>query len=531
MNIYNYEFEDEVNTGFSSIPESVTKKLFNSIVRIEFLSFIGTGFFMKVKINSIYLSCLLTNFHVIGTQEILNKQIIFLFFGEKEREKKITIKLDTNQRFIKGFSKEIDATVIQILKSDNIPENKFLNYDLNYKSERGYKEYLNKRFCLAGYPKSDIAKKERHISSGQITGIIKNYQFLHLLDTNKGSSGSPIILMENKNVIGIHTSGGSNAPINKGLFIGKVIEELNKDEIKINLDHQLLLNENIQNNKYFFSLEEYNNEIYNLHQKIAKYYVNQTENMYYVAYIDLNEYLRDTNIKLEKSREQIMNSLDDFKDIQVNYEKIIRSDFIKDINTLLESNFEIVMDKFGYFIAGFMKALDLFAMNKDAYLKTESNLEKKKIEIDIDDLLIFKKNINKIISFKSFLNELAPLTHLHGYIYKFFNDASTSISSFRNNLVGKNKFSVSIKIKFNHKDNIWLPNCYSVSTSAFPEKIIQLFTFFKIKNVLINEGIMTGEILLESIGRKEILEEKMSNEFETNYIIYNANENIFEFEK
>ena len=132
----------------------------------------------------------------------------------------------------------------------------------------------------------------------------------------------------------------------------------------------------------------------------------------------------------------------------------------------------------------------------------------------------------------TFLNEIAPLNHLQGQIYKLKNNISSFFSEVYNNyLLDKKKFYVSLKIKFNHKDNIWLPNCYSVSTAAFPEKIFQLFTFFIIKNVIINEEKQSGEIFLESIGRKEILEEKMSNEYEINYITFNANENIFEFEK
>ena len=531
INDNNYEFVNEVDTGIPSVPESVTKKLFNSIVRIEFLGNIGTGFFMKIKIKSIYLPSLLTNFHVIKKEHVDKKETIYIFFGEKEREKKIPIKLDNNKRFIKAFDKELDVTVIEILKSDKISSDKFLNYDLNYKSERGYDEYLNKNFCLAGYPSLNMLKKEKHISSGKIKSIVDGYRFHHYLNTRAGSSGSPIVLIENENVIGIHHAGDKNKGINRGIFIGKVIEELNKDNIEINLKHQKYLAEKIENNKYFFTLEEYNNEIYDLHQKISKYYVNQTENFYYISYIELNEYLKDTTIKLEKTRPEIMSSLEDFKDIQKNYEKIVKSDFIKDINILLETNFELVMDKFGYFVAGFMRALDLFGMSKDAYLKTESDLEKKKIEIDYKDLLTFKKNINKIISFKSFLNEIAPLTHIHGYIYKFLNDVSSTVSSFRNNLVGKNKFSVSLRIQFNHRDKIWLPNCYSVSTAAFPEKIFQLFTFFIIKNVIINEEKQSGEIFLESIGRKEILEERIYNDMEINYISYNEREKIFEFEK
>ena len=88
INANNYEFVNEVDTGFPSVPESVTKKLFNSIVRIEFLDNIGTGFFMKIKIKNIYLPSLLTNFHVIKQEHIDKKETIYIFFGEKEREKK-----------------------------------------------------------------------------------------------------------------------------------------------------------------------------------------------------------------------------------------------------------------------------------------------------------------------------------------------------------------------------------------------------------------------------------------------------------
>ena len=99
-NDYDYGFINEINTGNASIPESITKKLYNSIVRIELSNDNATGFFMKVKIKSIYLPCLLTNFHVINHTHVNEKITIDLFFGERERERKISIKLDTNKRFI-----------------------------------------------------------------------------------------------------------------------------------------------------------------------------------------------------------------------------------------------------------------------------------------------------------------------------------------------------------------------------------------------------------------------------------------------
>ena len=336
-------------------------------------------------------------------------------------------------------------------------------------------------------------------------------------------------------VIGIHKGGYKKKAFNVGIFIGQIIEELNRGEEIVNkiniINNNNFIVNNIERNKYFFTLEEYNNEIYKYHHMISKFYVEQTENMYSKQYFDLNDYLLNSNIQLEKSRDEIMHSLVDFKDLQVNYQNIVRSNFINDINILMENNFDLTMEKFGYFIAGFMKALDLFGKNKEAHLIVESELEKKKVQMDYDDLLKFKNNINKIISFKNFLNEIAPTSHLHGLIYKFANNISSSMSEFKMYLLGRKNFSVSLKIKYNHKDKKWIPNCFSVSTSAFPEKIFQFFTFFIIKNVIINEEKETGEIELESIGRKEILEEKMCNDLEKNYIIYNSNENIFEFEK
>ena len=172
-----------------------------------------------------------------------------------------------------------------------------------------------------------------------------------------------------------------------GIFIGHVIEELNKEEGNINnikninnINNNNFIVNIIEKNKYFFSLEEYNKEIYKFHHMISKYYIQQTESMFNLAYNDLNNYLLNTNIKLEKSREQIMNSLKGFKDLQINYQNIVRSDFINDINILMETNFELAMEKFGYFIAGFMKALDLFGKNKEANLIVESDLEKKKLK-------------------------------------------------------------------------------------------------------------------------------------------------------
>ena len=70
-----------------------------------------------------------------------------------------------NKRIIKCFEKPIDITIVEIIENDNIPDNKYLLPDLNYKYS--YNIYIEEKFYLAGYPMNKKKYKgERHICSG-----------------------------------------------------------------------------------------------------------------------------------------------------------------------------------------------------------------------------------------------------------------------------------------------------------------------------------------------------------------------------
>ena len=153
------------------------------------------------------------------------------------------IKLDKNKRIIKCY-KELDVTLIEILEEDNIPEEKYLSPDLNYKND-GFSFYQDSQIYTAGYPDVIIYKRERHMSSGIINKINEN-DFEHTCDTRKGSSGSPIINV-NKQVIGIHYGGDKQNKINYAYFIGVIIDKLEKEkEIQKHKDKNDL-NENKEN--------------------------------------------------------------------------------------------------------------------------------------------------------------------------------------------------------------------------------------------------------------------------------------------
>ena len=212
------------------IPESSSDYLLNSIVKIETNDEkIATGFFMKANINNRKINLLLTCNHVITKNLISQKTTIKILYGKKIKETTKIIDFDFNKRFIRSFESPIDITLIEIIENDDIPEEKYLFPELNYKN--GYNFYKGKDIYLAGYPSSETYKGERCISSGEIKEI-NDFEFSHSLDARKGSSGSPICLIDNKCVIGIHKQGDKIKPINYGTFIGCVLDELEKQITK-----------------------------------------------------------------------------------------------------------------------------------------------------------------------------------------------------------------------------------------------------------------------------------------------------------
>lgn len=83
------DFVDEVNSKHGPfIPESISDKLFNSIVKIEINNFIGTGFFIKFQINQKNIYCLLTCEHVISQSNVNKKDSFIIYYGKKNEEKK-----------------------------------------------------------------------------------------------------------------------------------------------------------------------------------------------------------------------------------------------------------------------------------------------------------------------------------------------------------------------------------------------------------------------------------------------------------
>ena len=216
------------------LPESLSNKLYNSIAKIQLNNIIiGTGFFIQIYMNKKKSFYLLTSSHLITRKHIEHNLYFNIIYGKKENEIIKKIKLDINERFIRIYDENsIDITLIEIIESDNIPEDRFLIPDYNYKN--GYDIYLEKDIYSVGY--IDLLKDEKSLFFGTILNI-KEYKFIHSLDFPSLSSVSPICL--NNCVIGIINKDGKDKNNNLGTFIGAILDELIKSEVRESMNSTL----------------------------------------------------------------------------------------------------------------------------------------------------------------------------------------------------------------------------------------------------------------------------------------------------
>jgi len=221
--------KDEVITGSAKpIPVNIAYKVTKAVCKITIEKNggkdYGTGFFLN---NSDSKKYLMTCYHVINPSLENNKIIL-----EIHNQKKFQLKF--HNRFTKYFDKPEDIAIIEIKESDEIyKEVEYLNYDKNF-LDGGYNIYKEQDVFSVEHPGGDDAS----CASGKITDLYNNNEFEHDISTEGGSSGSPILLLNNNinliRVIGIHKQGGNSGEIkiNYGTFIGEILnKELNNDKI------------------------------------------------------------------------------------------------------------------------------------------------------------------------------------------------------------------------------------------------------------------------------------------------------------
>ena len=191
----------------------------------------GTGFFCKIPFPDRFnfWPVLITCNHVLDENSLaLDSKIEFTLDNDKLKK---SIVINNSRRIY--TSKDKDITIIEINpQDDNINYDAFLNVDDNIYKDNLVDIYNNKSVYVIHYEEGKTKKK----SPGIIISISDDkFNIKHNCTTKDGSSGSPIINLENFGVMGIH-KGSSNPKalnqINFGTLLKIPIDEFNNSESK-----------------------------------------------------------------------------------------------------------------------------------------------------------------------------------------------------------------------------------------------------------------------------------------------------------
>ena len=104
-----------------------------------------------------------------------------------------------NLEYFLQHNKKLDVTIIEIKIEDKIKDKYFLLPNINNNIE-----YINKEIYIVQYPKGN----KLSYSEGKIINI-NNNELIHDASTTSGSSGSPILIKNTIEVIGIHKQGSN----------------------------------------------------------------------------------------------------------------------------------------------------------------------------------------------------------------------------------------------------------------------------------------------------------------------------------
>ena len=218
--------KENILTGYPNvISYECTKKIIEqmekNICKIKVGKEQGTGFFCKIPFpnRDNILPVFITNNHIIN-ENILYKGNEKIYIKIKEENKSKILYLNNRKKYT---NKEYDITIIEIKEDDNI--NNYLELDnillddiLNDNNQS--EEYIDETIYIIQYPENKLS-----VSYGIFDNIYedKKYNFNHRCSTKGGSSGSPVLNLNNK-VIGIHKEGYNNK-YNIGLLLNYPIKE------------------------------------------------------------------------------------------------------------------------------------------------------------------------------------------------------------------------------------------------------------------------------------------------------------------
>ena len=215
------------NNGCISIQKMDKAKelMKKSVCKIKCEDKKGTGFLCKIEIStSKSINALITCNHVLSKKQIQIGQEINISFNNEKEKFIITIDESTNTYTNINY----DITIIEIKGNEYNKIISFLDIDNDINDENPLDIYKNKSIFVFHYQLGE----EVMLSNGKILDLSEDLvEIRHDCETDKGSSGSPIMYSHNFKVIGIHKAGIISEKKNLGIFIKNPINDFIKKYI------------------------------------------------------------------------------------------------------------------------------------------------------------------------------------------------------------------------------------------------------------------------------------------------------------
>ena len=165
-------------------------------------------------------------------------------------------------------------------------------------------------------------------------------------------------------------------------------------------------------------------------------------------------------------------------------------------------------DTVAYFTSRLMYSLNSYAQKENKFCKQK--ILYRGFHISYYSLLSFKRAIGKIVTFHNFIS-----TCEDERVANAFSQRKDSINLYKYNFL----FSAKFILENNYKNNS-IPNGINITDlSVYRENeyLFLPFSFYYLKNVIINIKNYTADVYLETIGKTEILEEQIKREKEIKY--------------
>ena len=277
--------------------------------------------------------------------------------------------------------------------------------------------------------------------------------------------------------------------------------------------------------------EDYQKKYKNRHFKISQFYGNLTKETY-KKYHEKMKSLIEKESKTNELKQKNVNKLfkafesfdikEDLKELdKLIIEEYTKSTFYGDLNKWLMKSKMNLYEPVAYFTARLMYSLNSYSKENNKFYY-ENKAIYRGIKTRYSNLIPYLRAKGRIICLSSFTSTSKDEERANKFAGR-----KKAKEIYETNL----NFSVVYKITNVYHKN-WIPSGIDVQEIAVhkgeKEIVFQPFTFYFVKDAVINIKEYTADIELETIGKIEILEEKIKFGFE---IEYNQHENIIEIKK